>query len=129
MFTKQKQFTEQNKTYTNTLYLQNKTFTDKLYLQIQNKIKSLHTCYVYKTKQTGFTDKICLQNKTKQMFTKQRLTNIYVYKTKQNKRFTDKLCLQNKTKVYKHVIFTKQTFTKKLCLQKKQDKENKIVNL
>ena len=41
----------------------------------------------------GFTDTVCLQNKTISLQTR------YVYKTKQkqNSKFTDTLCLQNKT--------------------------------
>ena len=110
---------KQSKTFTDKLYLQNKILTDKLclHIQIQNKTESLQTsCLQNKAnvdikvmfiKQTiQFTNTICLQNKTKQMFTKQKFTNTlclyqtenvhtrYVYKTKQykTKRLQNTLC-------------------------------------
>ena len=82
------------------------------------------------------------------MFTKQKFYK-HVMSTKQNKKFTGKLFLQNKSlqtryvyktknyrlvmftkqnntkrKVYKHVIFRKQTFTNKLCSQKIRKQTN-----
>ena len=104
MFIKTKQ--NKQKMFTDKLYLQNKqTFTYTICLQNKNKIKSLQTSYVYKTKvykhvmftkqKQMFTNTLCLLNKNVQVS--------YVYKTKQ--RFTYKLYLQNKIQNRK---FTKQ---------------------
>ena len=78
-------------------------FTDTVCLQ--NKTISLQTRYVYKTKQSSQTSYV-YKHKTKQKVYKHA-----VYKTKQNKTFTYKLCLQNETNhnFYKQVMFTKQT--------------------
>ena len=78
----------------------------------QNKIKSLHTSYVYKTQ---FTNALCLQNKNITNVYKTSLQTRYVYKTKNYRQ----VMFTKQTEVYKHVMFIKQNrkLTKKLCLQ------------
>ena len=86
----------------------------KVFKHVVYKIKSLHTSYVYKTKQNKmFTDKLCLQNK--QIFTKPKFNKNVMF-TKQNKKFTDKLCLQNKNLLRSYVYKTKLKLKITLCL-------------
>ena len=102
---------------------------------LRNKTKVYkHVTLTKQHKNKMFTDKLCLQNKTKSLQTSCLQNKVYkhVMFTKHNKKFTNTLCLQNKTvslqtrcfqnkyvkftkqkqNVYKHVVYRQVMFTK-----------------